>query len=492
VCLALAGCGPEEEPEAPAPAEAPVAAPAADTTAGGYLDPDVRPTEPVEPGSCMTGECHRERRRAAYLHKPVMEVACDACHMPEQPGHKFPIRQEGAELCTVCHPSTALGAHTHQVVEQEGCLPCHDPHASNARWLLVDMSAELLCQRCHWVERKSQRHDLFASGACTACHDPHVADNRSLLIGGDGKDHCMACHSHRELQIKDANQIHKPVAAIDGEPVPEVEGMTMRGGCLDCHTHHTADHEDLLVSGVYDLCVTCHPAIRDALSDLDLPHGAVFTGRSCANCHESHAGAEPFLLRGEERELCLACHHKPQEGRDGRVIPGMQRELVSSRFLHGPIKVGNCNECHLTHASRYATLLRDRFPEEFYASFDLGNYALCFTCHSEVSVLNERSAAFTGFREGNENLHFVHVNRPDKGRTCRTCHEIHGSDLSKHMASRVPFEGGGWSMPIGFRATPTGGRCSPGCHEPREYNRLVTGVGGRPEVDLGTGEEQGR
>ena len=32
-------------------------------------------------------------------------------------------------------------------------------------------------------------------------------------------------------------------------------------------------------------------------------------------------------------------------------------------------------------------LLRNYFPREFYESFDLADYALCFKCHSENTVL---------------------------------------------------------------------------------------------------------
>jgi hypothetical protein len=74
------------------------------------------------------------------------------------------------------------------------------------------------------------------------------------------------------------------------------------------------------------------------------------------------------------------------------------------------------------------------------------------------------------------NLHFIHVNRDRRGRTCRTCHDLHGSNLPRHLAETVPFEGSGWAMPIGFRATGTGGACAPGCHEPQTYDRLDPSV----------------
>jgi predicted CXXCH cytochrome family protein len=156
--------------------------------------------------------------------------------------------------------------------------------------------------------------------------------------------------------------------------------------------------------------------------------------------------------------------------------------LVERKSLHGPVRTGQCNVCHQVHGATNARLLSKHFPAEFYEAFDLADYALCFECHSSAIVLEEETTTVTNFRDGRHNLHFVHVNRPDKGRTCRTCHEIHGSNLPKHMASEVPFEGGGWPMPIRFAKTPTGGRCSPGCHEPREYNRILTPADRHPSA----------
>ena len=111
------------------------------------------------------------------------------------------------------------------------------------------------------------------------------------------------------------------------------------------------------------------------------------------------------------------------------------------------------------------------FPSTFYATFDLESYALCFRCHEKSLVLEANTTTLTDFRDGNVNLHFLHVNRQKKGRTCKTCHAIHGSDLPKHMASEVPFEGSQWSMPIRFVKSGDGGRCAPGCHKPLAYRR---------------------
>jgi predicted CXXCH cytochrome family protein len=156
----------------------------------------------------------------------------------------------------------------------------------------------------------------------------------------------------------------------------------------------------------------------------------------------------------------------------------MQHVLNDSRYLHGPVRTGNCSACHYTHASRFTTLLRQSFPAEFYQEFELANYALCFGCHSNGIVVTGKDVHLTDFRNGSVNLHYVHVHREEKGRTCRTCHDLHGSNLPRHIAADVPFEGGSWAMPIKFQRTDNGGRCSPACHETMEYTRQPAPPGG--------------
>jgi predicted CXXCH cytochrome family protein len=159
----------------------------------------------------------------------------------------------------------------------------------------------------------------------------------------------------------------------------------------------------------------------------------------------------------------------------------MKSLVENRRFLHGPVRSGNCTACHDAHGSSHAALLRRDFPKAFYASFDLENYALCFSCHDKALVLTPTTTALTGFRDGDRNLHYLHVNRAENGRTCTSCHDIHGSDQPSHIADQVPFEGSPWALPIQFEKTTDGGHCAPGCHEPKSYQRgPATPKGGLP------------
>jgi predicted CXXCH cytochrome family protein len=135
---------------------------------------------------------------------------------------------------------------------------------------------------------------------------------------------------------------------------------------------------------------------------------------------------------------------------------------------HGPIRDGNCFGCHAPHGSNNSRLLAKPYPEAFYQPFAEEKYDLCFSCHDKQLVETEKTANLTGFRNGQRNLHFVHVNRA-KGRNCRSCHETHVSTNELHLRDSVPF--GNWQMPIRFAKVDTGGSCSPGCHKSYTYDR---------------------
>ena len=83
--------------------------------------------------------------------------------------------------------------------------------------------------------------------------------------------------------------------------------------------------------------------------------------------------------------------------------------------------------------------------------------------------MTRETTDLTDFRNGSLNLHYIHVNKADRGRTCRACHATHGSDQPKHIRDTVPF--GMWEIPLKFDKTETGGGCTTGCHQTRAYDR---------------------
>jgi predicted CXXCH cytochrome family protein len=112
--------------------------------------------------------------------------------------------------------------------------------------------------------------------------------------------------------------------------------------------------------------------------------------------------------------------------------------------------------------------LKYYFVEKFYNAYDPLLYALCFECHKKDLVLDERTTTLTGFRNGDLNLHYLHVHQ-EKGRTCVACHAPHGSFQEAQVRRSTPF--GAWDIPIGFTKTPTGGVCGASCHVVKKYDR---------------------
>ncbi len=137
--------------------------------------------------------------------------------------------------------------------------------------------------------------------------------------------------------------------------------------------------------------------------------------------------------------------------------------------MHGPVGQKDCRGCHSIHGSEHFRLLAKEYPPQFYAPFSKDNYELCFSCHPESLVLTRETDNLTNFRNGNLNLHYLHVNKSRRGRTCRSCHATHASNLPKHIRASVPY--GKWELPVGFTKSETGGNCKSGCHLPKDYDR---------------------
>ncbi len=208
--------------------------------------------------------------------------------------------------------------------------------------------------------------------------------------------------------------------------------------------------------------------VRPAESDQG--NGCAACHKGCAACHTSHASQFAFQLRASPTDLCLSCHNREMVDPETKSrVANVADEILKSKFKHGPVRTGDCQGCHFSHSAQHANLLHEEYPARFYEKFSEEGYALCFQCHEKTLVQDERTTTLTRFRDGDRNLHFLHVNR-EKGRTCRACHEVHGSDLPSHIRKSVPFGSSGWLLPMNFQKTPQGGSCSPGCHKPFSYD----------------------
>jgi predicted CXXCH cytochrome family protein len=243
------------------------------------------------------------------------------------------------------------------------------------------------------------------------------------------------------------------------------------GDCAVCHAPHATENPSLLIAGTAELCTQCHQDIAHTVASATTQHAAVTSKRACTNCHAPHASNFASLLKAEPQNLCFECHNQTIKMPDGTSLANMKSLIETGKSLHGALTQRGCVECHEIHGGGHRRLLTNEYPSDLYYPFSESTYALCFSCHDRQLVLEAKTGSATGFRNGDTNLHFVHVNRDKKGRTCAVCHDAHAADHDKHIRDTVPFGPGGWKLPIRYEALPEGGKCGGTCHTALEYNR---------------------
>ncbi len=405
--------------------------------------------------TCTSGGCHADTTGRKVMHAPVAGGACLECHeyaVPQQ--HIFRLTAPKRDLCGRCH-QLGLSSNVHEPVAQGDCTGCHDPHGSDHAVLLVADRAGDLCVTCH--ERGAFEgafvHGPVAVGACVVCHESHSSSHEALLAR-DPKKLCLECHAERAPQGAAARHQHRP----------------MEQGCTTCHEPHASNVRYQLRTPNPDLCLGCHEGIRKLVNSAPVVHGILGDSDGCVRCHDPHFTQLPYLQRAAQPALCLQCHDRPVQTPDGRNLADMAALLKENPDHHGPIREGACTACHQPHAADHFRLLLREYPPEFYAPFDPQRYALCFSCHLGDLVQDPSGTGLTNFRDGDLNLHWLHVNQ-EKGRTCRACHEVHASRHPFHVRESVPFGLGGWMLAINFERGGDGGTCAPACHKSRSYRR---------------------
>lgn len=420
--------------------------------------PIARPTTVIPFKDCVTSECHAKVKDFPQVHGPVNVNACDACHTLEDAAlHSFKLSRTPEQTCTFCHQMDTSGAKfVHKPLQEGQCMNCHNPHGGFDRNMLRSQSMGELCQTCHKDPTAGHKsiHGPVAAGACGACHQPHTSNNEHLLVK-TGKELCVSCHQEMGQQLKTIRFAHKPVAEND---------------CTKCHDPHASDTGSVLKDVPLKLCTTeCHQDIKKAAFDAKFKHQAVVEDRACVNCHTAHGGDLAKLLKSRPIDICMKCHDKSIVQEGGKTIASVAEISKPGMSLHGPLREGTCGGCHNVHGSDISRLLTKEYPETFYAPFKVDNYGLCFTCHDKQLALEKTTDALTGFRNGDRNLHFLHVNKDPRGRTCRACHSTHASTQDMHVREAVPY--GQWQLPVSFTPSQTGGSCNPGCHKPYSYDR---------------------
>ena len=350
---------------------------------------------------------------------------------------------EGGCVTAACHATQAKVAFAHAPVSED-CQLCHElvsaGHPQQEQdFRLIATGAEL-CYRCHDNQIPEPRyHEPVKLGRCTYCHNPHGSENPGMLVL-PVNNLCLKCHTSKR-KLTTMSNLH-PVLVDEG--------------CTACHDPHSAKYVDLLPRQGIDFCGECHADVAVQARDALVKHGVMEKG--CVDCHDPHGTGYPRMFLFAEKVFCVSCHTE------------MGEVVTAAVSQHQPVAEGRCWDCHDPHGSDVFSLLKASYPEPFYVGYDEEQFQLCFMCHDSRAFEYERTSELTGFRNGDRNLHFLHVNKVAKGRVCKTCHGVHGADQGKLVKSKIPGFGR-WEIPIYWQEQTAGATCTVGCHKPKTYDR---------------------
>jgi predicted CXXCH cytochrome family protein len=295
-------------------------------------------------------------------------------------------------------------------------------------------------------------HVPFGTGECILCHVVKKDRKGGGPLLRPGNQTCYFCHEDVKKIMESGRFQHKTAQS-----------------CTHCHSPHNSAYPKLLLAKLPALCIDCHVGIKKHM-DSKVTHAALTSAASCTACHSPHASNVEKMLLRLPYEQCVGCHSTDDmKDPKGKLLFNFKKLFAENPVQHAPVEQKDCSSCHETHGSDNTRFLRAPYPAEFYAPFEVENYALCFKCHNERIVTVKKTTTDTRFRDGSDNLHYAHVNIAERGRICRVCHEVHASKQAFLVREGVPYGSGGWVLKIGFRKNPDGGTCEKTCHANKSY-----------------------
>jgi predicted CXXCH cytochrome family protein len=337
---------------------------------------------------------------------------------------------------------------------QMQCTSCHDPHDDGFKnFLVMPNSNSGLCVECHlkdgWSTSAHGQSDAEWNGqgrnpwprgvettvsgnACRNCHEMHQPGGGRVLTRHEAEDeYCSACHNGN-VATKDVSATFELFSA---HPVSD----------------NTLSHDGAEPAVVQDRHVEC--------SDCHNPHEPAAQGSSAPGPRSSPRRAPPVrgvgLGNAEVRrasrgyEVCLRCHGDSPGKRTPRVRRQLDQDNVRMEIQQGnpsfhpiagpgrnqdvpslidpltPQSIMDCVDCHNSdvavgggasgpHGSSFEPILAMNYTTTDNTPESPSAYALCYSCHSRDSILNDESFA----------EHDKHISGEET--PCSICHDAHG------------------------------------------------------------------
>jgi predicted CXXCH cytochrome family protein len=340
--------------------------------------------------------CHdnfREKLKNQFVHTPVKSGDCTDCHNPHASSHGKLLEEDPNKICLKCHEGIAPKnpRSSHKVVAEGNCVKCHDPHASNNKFALLKAGSEL-CFGCHKgmasaIAKVKFRHSPVERG-CVNCHEPHGSGKANHLLKDDPMVLCASCHKTDQPSFV-KQHMNYPVGKSDCTSCHDPHGSDRAGilfdnvhppvankVCNQCHEAPNSPTPFKTKKAGYELCRGCHSTLVNEIFNKNRVHWPLVDKVGCLNCHEPHASPQKKLLMGDMTSLCGKCHWDTMEmqqkldEREKQENAAAKGKTIRGALTHPPVREGNCEACHASHASDSVFLLKQASIVE-----------LCGTCH---------------------------------------------------------------------------------------------------------------
>jgi len=184
---------------------------------------------------------------------PALEDGCEGCHMAKD-GKLGTMQLKVA--CYSCHDDFEKAGedkekwYVHGPVADGECTACHEPHFSTRPKLL---KKDRICFECHDpFPEEGTVHIPVKYGECTACHSPHAGPAPKQLRRA-GNALCLGCHEaphrqHRSAEVKGSMTVIPPDFPVEKGEL----------SCLGCHRPHQSSERRLFRVKQGEMCQTCH------------------------------------------------------------------------------------------------------------------------------------------------------------------------------------------------------------------------------------------
>jgi len=350
---------------------------------------------------------------------------------------------------------------TYPVSLEEGyvqCTSCHNPHQDIYQdFLVASTQFSDLCLRCHnrtyWSSSSHSTstaiwnssgtdpwphtdYTTTAENACENCHTPHSAGGEGSLKNYLAEEsNCLACHNGNVATANLEAEFSKPYTH-------NIYGYTL--------VHDAA--EDPLVLTMHVECEDCHNphAVNNSANAAPLAGGRIAGSKGVT------LGGSPTDAIVYEYELCFRCHGDSPGKPAGRTVRDIEQNNTRLEFNpanpsyhpvaaagqnsdvpslitpdHSESSLIYCSDCHAgdgasapagPHGSNWQSLLKYQYETADNTIESAENYALCYSCHSRTSILNDESFTF----------HYLHI--VEENASCNTCHDPHGISSTQGTA----------------------------------------------------------